>query len=60
MSVNPASQYGLTASAIASRSGPQGMVSATSSGRTNWLAPAKPAGVGRSALTAQPPANQRN
>jgi len=36
------------------------MAPATSSGRTNWVAPAKPAVVGRSALTAQPPANQRN
>ena len=60
MSVNPASTYALTASAMASRSGPHGICSATSSGRTNWLAPSNPAGVGRSALTAQPPANQRN
>ena len=36
------------------------MLSATSSGRTNWVAPANPAVVGRSALTDQPPANQRN
>ncbi len=33
---------------------------ATSSGRTNWLAPEKPIGVGRSALTFHPPPNQRN
>ncbi len=59
-SVNPASQKGRTASTTASRSGPQGMLSATSSRRTNWVAPAKPAVVGRSALTDQPPANQRN
>ena len=38
----------------------RGSLAATSSGRTNWLAPEKPIGVGRSALTFQPPANQRN
>ena len=40
--------------------GPQGIDSATSSLRTNCVAPSKPAVVGRSAFTAQPPANQRN
>ena len=39
--------------------GPHGMDSATSSGRTYWLA-ANPGGVGRSAFTLHPPANQRN
>lgn len=58
--MNPASQNGRTASTTASRSGPQGMLSATSSGRTNWLAAAKPAVVGRSAFTGHPPANHRN
>ncbi len=38
-SVKPASHHGRTASTTASRSGPQGIGSATSSGRTNWLAP---------------------
>ncbi|SHX25819.1 Uncharacterised protein [Mycobacteroides abscessus subsp. abscessus] len=42
------------------KSDPQGMLPATSSGRTNFVAAANPAGVGRSAFTGQPPANQRN
>ncbi len=36
------------------------MDSATSSGRTNWLAPWNPADVGRSLLTDHPPPNHRN
>src|ERR1700754_777965 len=60
MSVKPASQYSRIASTMASRSGPQGMDSATSSGLTNCVAPSNPAVVGRSELTAHPPANQRN
>lgn len=60
MSVRPAFQYADTDSTIASRSGPQGIDEATSSGRTNWLAAANPAGVGRSALTDHPPPNHRN
>src|SRR4051794_16908412 len=36
------------------------MDSATSSGRTNCVAPSKPDGPGSSALTFQPPPNQRN
>ena len=43
MSVNPASRYGFTAATTASRSGPQGISAATSSGRTNSVAAAKPA-----------------
>ena len=39
-----------TASTTASRSGPRGIWSATSSGRTNWLAASKFQGVGRSRL----------
>ena len=44
----------------ARRPGRTGSSSATSSGRTNWVAPANPFGPGSSALTFQPPANQRN
>jgi len=60
MSVKPASQNGFTASTTAWRSGPQGIDDATSSGRTKADAAAKPAVVGRSAITDQPPPNQRN
>jgi len=58
--VNPASTNGRTASTCAATSGPHANASAMSSGRTNWLAAANAAGPGSSALTFQPPANQRN
>ena len=58
--VNPASTKGRTASTCAATSGPQGIASATSSGRTNCVAAANPAVPGSSALTFHPPANQRN
>ena len=59
-SVNPASSNSRTAFTMPSRSGPQGIESATSSLVTNWEAPAKPAVPGSSAFTFHPPPNQRN
>src|SRR5436305_4729418 len=58
--VKPASTNFWMACTWRSASGPQGMLSATSSGRTNCEAPSKADGPGSSAFTFQPPPNQRN
>ncbi len=58
--MNPALVNSPTASRMLSTSGPHGMEPATSSGRTNWVAPANPEVPGSSAFTFQPPPNQRN
>ena len=58
--MKPAFSNSRTPSTIGSTSGPQAIDPATSSSRTNCVAPANPAGPGSSALTFQPPANQRN
>ncbi len=60
-SVNPASTNSPIASRIGSTSGPQGIDSATSSGRTNWLALSKRGGAGQLRVhlpTAAEPAKQ--
>ena len=59
-SVKPASQNAFTASTIRSRSGPHGIDSATSFGPHVLARRREPRGVGRSAFTFHPPANQRN
>ena len=58
--VKPASAYSFAASRTASTSSPHGMLPATSSSRTNWLAASNAGGPGSSALTFQPRPNQRN
>ena len=58
--VNPAASNWRIPATCLPRSGPQGIWAATSSGRTILDTASNDAGTGSSALTLQPPVNQRN